>query len=464
MPLDRRSIVPIAILSVVALVGAACSSSTTGKTAPSAADPSIAARPSPVASPSPAASAVPGGPQFERGGSSDAWLVVGRAGHDALQVIQASTDELFSELPVGAPDAAWATMVVATGSDGSTTVRELEVYPEPAGRSQTIDGDWRLPTVGLDSLPAGVSADGQTIVLVDAAAAAAAAPAAGRTSRFAILSRSFAAAPTIVTLDGVFDYDALSPDGATLYLVEHLAAPPEGHYQVRALDTASGALRDGPIADKRNLDEAMAGYPLDQLREPNGFVFTLYRGAEHPFVHALSSVDGWALCIDLPAVDSGDADAALDWGLAASADGRAVYAANATLGVAVEIDANDLSIRRTGRFAAPAAASGAISLAKFGDQPSGPVGRRVVVSPDGSTLFVAGSGGIVRMATDGLTTGRTLLAGSAIDSLALNPDGATLYALLHRGGQIVALDPSTGEIVGRVPGGGFDRLVAIVPW
>ncbi|HEY6014374.1 MAG TPA: hypothetical protein VIU37_10210, partial [Candidatus Limnocylindrales bacterium] len=84
--------------------------------------------------------------------------------------------------------------------------------------------------------------------------------------------------------------------------------------------------------------------------------------------------------------------------------------------------------------------------------------------PDGSTLFVAGSGGIVRIATSGLTSGRTLLTGSAVDSLALNPDGATLYALLHRGGQIVALDASTGEVVGRVPGEGFDRLVAIVPW
>jgi hypothetical protein len=462
MPLDRRSIVPIVILSVVALVGA-CTSAATGKAPPTAAGPSIAVRPSPAAT---AAPSVPAGPQFERGGSFDAWLVVGRAGHDALQVIQASTDELFSELPVGAPDAAWATMVAATASDGSTTVRELEVYPEPAGRSQAIDGEWRLPTVGLDQLPVGVSADGQTIVLVDAAAAgaAASAPAAGRTSRFAILSRSFAAAPRIVTLDGAFDYDALSPDGATLYLVEHLAAPPEGHYQVRALDTASGTLRDGAIADKRNLDEAMAGYPLDQLRQPNGFVFTLYRGAEHPFIHALSSVDGWALCIDLPAVDPGDDVAALDWGLAASADGQTVYAANATLGLAAEVDANDLGIRRTGRFAAPSSASAAITLAKFGHQPSGPVGRRVVASPDGSTLFVAGSGGIVRIATSGLTSGRTLLAGSAVDSLALNPDGATLYALLHRGGQIVALEASTGEVVGRVPGEGFDRLVAIVPW
>ena len=77
--------------------------------------------------------------------------------------------------------------------------------------------------------------------------------------------------------------------------------PPDGHYQVRAVDTATGTLRDGAVADKNEGDEAMAGWPIAQARRPDGMVFTLYRGAEHPFIHALSSVDAWALCIDLPA-------------------------------------------------------------------------------------------------------------------------------------------------------------------
>ena len=452
MPLDRRSILPIAILSALALVGAACSSATTGKAVPSPTEPSVAA------DASPATSAAPSSPRYKPIGSVDAWLVVARAGHDALEVIRASTGERIFDLPLGAPDDAWATMVAATSADGRSRVSELEVGSEPPGRSQTLEGDWRLPTVGLDPLPVGVSADGQTIVLVDAAGSATAG-----TTRFAILSRSFAATPRIVTLDGAFEYDALSPDGSTAYLVEHLAAPPEGHYQVRALDTASGTLRDGAVADKRNLDEPMAGYPIAQLRQPNGFAFTLYRGAEHPFIHALSTADGWAICIDLPAAGMADADAAHDWGLAASADGHTVYAVNATLGLATSIDGNDLGVRQTARFAVPVAAA-AISLAKFGHEPSGPVGRRAIVSADGSTLFAAGSGGIVRIATRDLATSTTLLAGAAVDALALTPDGATLYALLQQGGQIVALDASTGEVLGQVPGDGFDRLVAIVPW
>jgi DNA-binding beta-propeller fold protein YncE len=438
----------ITIIAVAALAGlaAACTSQAPGKVPESTATgPSLAATLPPIA------------PHYKPVGSTDAWLVVGRAGQAGLHVIQASNQEPMFDLPVGVPDARWSTLLATTSTNDSTTVRELELGQDSPGRSQTIEGEWRLPTVGLDPLPAGVSADGQTIVLVEADASAT-----DGVSRFAILSRTFDAEPRIVELEGSFEYDALSPDGTSLYIVEHLAGPPDGHYQVRAVDTASGVLRDGVIVDKRNLDEAMAGYPIAQLRQANGFVFTLYRGQEHPFIHALSSPDGWAICIDLPAVGADDPAAALDWGLSASPDGRTIYAINATLGLASEVDAADLNVRRTARFATPLSAS--ISLAKFGHDAAGPTGRRVVIAPDGSTLFAAGSGGIVRLGTSDLTTTAAFLQGSAIDALALTPDGGTLYALVHLGGRIVALDTATGREVGRVPGTGYEQLLAVVPW
>ena len=303
-----------------------------------------------------------------------------------------------------------------------------------------------------------MSEDGQTVVLVDAGPDP---DCRGQPFRDPLPDLR-QATPKIVQLNGSFEYDALSPDGARLYVVEHLAGPPDGHYQVRAIDTATGTLRDGVVVDKPNLDEPMAGYPIAQLRRPNGFVFTLYRGAQHPFIHALSSADGWALCIDLPAAGSDDPSAALDWGLTDSPDGRVLFAVNATLGLAVEVDSNDLSVRRTAQFEAPASA--AISLAKFGHEEGGPVGRRVVASADGSTLYAAGSGGIVRIAATDLTMTGTFLEGSAIDALALTPDGETLYALVRQGGRIVELDTASGDVIGQVPGDGYDRLVAIVPW
>ena len=57
-----------------------------------------------------------------------------------------------------------------------------------------------------------------------------------------------------------------------------------------------------------------------------------------------------------------------------------------------------------------------------------------------------------------------LLEGSAVESMAVMPDGTTIYALMADGGRIVKLDATTGEVLGEVPGGGYDRLVAIVPY
>ena len=221
-------------------------------------------------------------------------------------------------------------------------------------------------------------------------------------------------------------------------------------------------MRKEVIADKTGDDEAMAGWPIAQARRPDGMLFTLYQGPEHPFIHALSSVDAWALCIDLPASGSDDPDAAVDWGLTATTDGRSLVAANATLGLAVEIPLADLAVHRSVRFA-PSALSG-ISLAKFGHAAAGPVGRRLVAAPDGSALYAAGSGGIVRLDAADLAVTGHCLEGTAVEAMAVTPDGSSIYALVGAGGRIVKLDAATGAVVGQVPGDGFDRLVAVAPW
>ena len=149
----------------------------------------------------------------------------------------------------------------------------------------------------------------------------------------------------VVSLARRFAYDALSPDGRTLYLIEHLADPRNpGRYQVRAFDLATGRLQPGFIADKRELDEPMAGYPLARASTPDGaWVYTLYQGPEHAFVHALAAADGYALCIDLPG-GAPRRDAAAYWGLALAGD--TVYAANAALGVAAALNGQAGEVER----------------------------------------------------------------------------------------------------------------------
>jgi hypothetical protein len=379
---------------------------------------------------------------------TDAWLVTGRPGNVDLEVIQARTREHFVDLPSGIPDETWSRMVTTSRVGSTTVVRDLAI-PELEGATQTLEGAWRLPTIGADPTPVGVSGDGRTIVLVEEGAETGYGTA--TTSRFAIVHRTAEPRPRIVELQGAFEYDTLSPDGSILYVVEHLDGPPDGHYQVRAV-----------VVDKAGSDEAMAGTPIAQVRRPDGMVFTLYHGAEHPFIHALSSVDAWALCIDLPAIGGNDPASASDWGLAATVDGRSLLAANATVGVVVEMPFADLGVQRSATFAP--SASRAISLAKFGHQAGGTVGRRVVASPDGSSIYAAGPGGIVRLGTGELTVAGRFLEGEAVDTLAVMPDGRVLFVLLHAGGRIVKLDAATGRTIGEVPGGGFDRLVAVVPW
>lgn len=443
----------VAVSAIGVLAG--CTAAGPGATAapseavPTAA-PSLASSPAPTASPASTARA------------GDTWLLVGRKGEMDLTVLLDRTLEEQIQVPIGVPGEQWGDVYTATPGANSTFVQNVVIQPGYGGEGQTIDGRWVLPTIGLEPVPVGVSSDGSTIVLVEADVAHGAAGVDRTRSRFAVLDAYLVSrhAPRIIELDGAFDFDALSPDGSLLYVAEQIPGSLEGRYQVRVAETATGRLRPEVIVDKRNVDEQMAGYPIDQERRGDGMVLTLYRGIEHPFVHALSSVDAWAVCIDLPNRGFDDVDAATDWGIVSV--GSADLAINATLGVAVDIDPGELTVRRAVDFE-PSAAS-PFRLAKFGHGDLGPAGRRVVASPDGAAVFAAGAGGIVRLEARGLAVDGHYMIGTGIDALALTPDGATLFALTRSDGRIARLDASTGEVESWVGAGGFDRLLGALPW
>ncbi len=443
----------VAVSAIGVLAG--CTAAGPGATAapseavPTAA-PSLASSPAPTASPASTARA------------GDTWLLVGRKGEMDLTVLLDRTLEEQIQVPIGVPGEQWGDVYTATPGANSTFVQNVVIQPGYGGEGQTIDGRWVLPTIGLEPVPVGVSSDGSTIVLVEADVAHGAAGVDRTRSRFAVLDAYLVSrhAPRIIELDGAFDFDALSPDGSLLYVAEQIPGSLEGRYQVRVAETATGRLRPEVIVDKRNVDEQMAGYPIDQERRGDGMVLTLYRGIEHPFVHALSSVDAWAVCIDLPNRGFDDVDAATDWGIVSV--GSADLAINATLGVAVDIDPGELTVRRAVDFE-PSAAS-PFRLAKFGHGDLGPAGRRVVAAPDGAAVFAAGAGGIVRLEARGLAVDGHYMTGTGIDALALTPDGATLFALTRSDGRIARLDASTGEVESWVGAGGFDRLLGALPW
>jgi hypothetical protein len=457
VPVLRSVAIGVVSLVVVACGTAAVGPSTSGSTGAPASPAATGPRPTVTASPTTAAA----------GTVPNAILLLQAADDSRWQLVEAATGKAVYDLPVGTPREGWGRIVTATIQGDATFVRDSPVQPGLGGPELRLAGRWRLPTVGRDPDLVGRSLDGSTIALVEAD------PAPTRPSRFAVVEHTFQGRPStvgdsdlrlvrIVELAGSFEYDTLSPDGRILYVIEHLDAAAGGRYQVRAVDLPAGVMRDAVIVDKLNPDERMSGYPIAQERRPNGTVLTLYDGPEHPFIHALQAADGWAICIDLPATDPAAADG---WDLAAAPDGSTAFAVNGTAGIAVELALADLSVRRTAILdrATAGSATPVIRLAKFGHTAVGPVGRRLVIAPDGQRLFAASSDGIVVLDAGSLATIRRDLAGSDVRALGLTPDGSLGFALVA-GGRLVAFDPATGRVFGDVPGGPWGRLIAIAPW
>ena len=106
-----------------------------------------------------------------------------------------------------------------------------------------------------------------------------------------------------INLNGDFAYDAISPNGRTLYLIEHFSNADVLRYRVRAYDLKAGRLLPQIIVDKREPNEPMSGMPSARVATADGRkVFTLYVGQEHPFVHLLDTVGRYGV-LHRPAED-----------------------------------------------------------------------------------------------------------------------------------------------------------------
>jgi hypothetical protein len=163
----------------------------------------------------------------------------------------------------------------------------------------SLAGAWGLPLVTLGGTVGGVSADGRTLVLAEQRRATGTLwPA----TRFAVLAASPLALRRMVVLHGDFGFDALSPGGRTLYLVQHISQRSLFDYRVRAYDLRAGRLLPGGIADARQRGWVMNGFPVSRAAGAGGrWVYTLYANPDnYPFVHALDTVRRTAVCIGLP--------------------------------------------------------------------------------------------------------------------------------------------------------------------
>lgn len=168
-------------------------------------------------------------------------------------------------------------------------------------RTITLIGKWGLPRVTMDNGVGGLGADGKLLVLAQDAVA----HQDGRlstSSSFAVLATTPLHLRTTVRVPGDFGFDALSPHGRFLYLIQHVSQENLFQYRVRAYDLQARKLLPRVIADKRQRDWNMNGYPVARATTHDGrFVYTLYSNADnYPFVHALDTVRRTAVCVGIP--------------------------------------------------------------------------------------------------------------------------------------------------------------------
>jgi hypothetical protein len=166
-------------------------------------------------------------------------------------------------------------------------------------RSRLLQGMFTIPAVAYDGSASGLSADGSKLVLIQPRTSFPRA----RTS-FAVFDARRLRLLEVLRLRGDFSFDAISPSGDRIYLIQYLSPKDATKYAVRAYDLRAGRLLPEPVVDPHEADEQMRGQPLSRAMSPDGrWAYTLYDGnGKTPFVHALDTSRATARCIDLDAL------------------------------------------------------------------------------------------------------------------------------------------------------------------
>lgn len=191
---------------------------------------------------------------------------------------------------VVSPDGKVRYVTVTTGRQ--TIVSFVRVAGGQVIRWRLVPGYFGVPLVGLDGTTDGISQDGRTLVL--------ASPGADRTQFALVDTRTLKLRR--ISLRGTWSYDAISPDGSVLYLIQYSGIGASPAYKVRAYDVTARRLFARAIVDRDIGERLMRGWALTRKTSSDGrWAYTLYARQKHePFVHALDTVRRQAYCIDVP--------------------------------------------------------------------------------------------------------------------------------------------------------------------
>jgi hypothetical protein len=376
------------------------------------------------------------------------YTAASNSGSMQLAVIDSHSQAVERKLQIGTPSSDWkhlysvmSNSLIDTNPETGTTVRTLQ-----------LSRHYELPEATISGVPGGLSHNGKWLVL-QAFDQTAGVPTA---SHLLLVDTSFSSGPVPIELKGYFGFDAISNDGRNLFLLQYVAPQ---RYHVRLYRIAQKELDPTVIVEKgASPTNPMAGIKLMSVPSPDGeWLFTMYvRENEGAFVHGLQlNGNPFAACIDLPGVGLSKDQNEWRWSLAVNPERSAVYAANGPMGLVAEIKLNSNQwpeLKRTWKIAPQQSASNFL----FQNVQAKEVGSSAAaVSPDGKTLITSGGTGLLWLDTDTFRTRTQALVGWRIGSVALTPDGRTVYALSDSG-HIVELSTASGNEVAKFnPAAGY---------
>jgi hypothetical protein len=180
----------------------------------------------------------------------------------------------------------------------ATAIAVVDRHRGTVRRSMSIAGTWGIPLVAFDGTTDGLLPDGRTLVIAQPVYTQSGGL--RQHTSFTFIDIRKMRRVNTITLKGAYSFDALSPNGRYMYVIQYVSSEDPQEYRVRAYDLKSGRLLMKIVSDKRSWETTMHGSAITRMTA-DGWAYTLYgAGPAKPFIHALDTRHVAAVCIDLP--------------------------------------------------------------------------------------------------------------------------------------------------------------------
>ena len=339
-----------------------------------------------------------------------------------LSVIDSRSQTVERNMPLGTPSPNW-THLYSVGGD---LLSDLDPQTGTVLHQMRLPGNYKLPLATMSGVPGGLSPNGHWLVLESFDRTSGIVPSA---SHFVVVDTTYAGKPQMFDLNGYYQFDAINDGGGRVYLIQYLS---NSQYYVRFYNVPARTLDPQIVFDKSDGSSAMAGTRISGVQSHDDqYLYSLYvRSDGSAFIHALSLENPIAFCVDLPGTAS--SPDGFHWSLALNAAGTHLYATNGATGIVTDlgVDGGVPGAPRTAKLSNTQSASVPgikdVAAKEFG-------GNAAAVSPDGKTLVMAGKTGVVWIDTATLNPKDRQLPSWNVWSLAMSPDGTTVYAINDAG-------------------------------